>query len=58
LPYTAIERGGFELPSHRKSSPAAETTAKGKYITVWQQQADGSWKIVRDISNSDNPPAR
>lgn len=58
LPYTAIERGGYELTSHRKSTPAAETTVKGKYITVWQQQADGSWKIVRDISNSDNPPAK
>jgi ketosteroid isomerase-like protein len=30
---------------------------KGKYITVWKKQADGSWKVVRDIFNSDMPAA-
>jgi hypothetical protein len=25
---------------------------KVKYLTVWKKQADGSWKIYRDISNS------
>jgi len=29
---------------------------KGKYVTVWKKQADGSWKVVRDIFNSDMPP--
>lgn len=28
---------------------------KGKYVTVWKKQADGSWKVVRDIFNSDMP---
>jgi len=28
---------------------------KGKYVTVWQKQADGSWKVIRDIFNSDIP---
>jgi len=28
---------------------------KGKYVTVWKKQADGSWKVVRDIFNSDLP---
>ena len=55
LPGTAIERGSFELTSHHKGSSGADTAVKGKYITVWQQQADGTWKIVRDISNSDRP---
>jgi uncharacterized protein (TIGR02246 family) len=29
---------------------------KGKFVTVWKKQADGSWKIIVDISNSDLPP--
>ena len=29
---------------------------RGKYVIVWKKQADGSWKAVRDISNSDLPP--
>ena len=28
---------------------------KGKYLTVWKHQPDGTWKIVRDINNSDLP---
>ena len=30
---------------------------KGKYVTVWKKQSDGSWKVVRDIFNSDLPAA-
>ena len=26
-----------------------------KYIEIWRKQADGAWKIVRDIWNSDLP---
>jgi len=28
-------------------------TEKGKYVTVYRKQADGSWKVVADIWNSD-----
>ncbi len=28
----------------------------GKYLTVWQKQADGSWKVKADTWNSDNNP--
>jgi ketosteroid isomerase-like protein len=28
---------------------------KGKYVTVWKKQADGSWKAVVDTFNSDIP---
>ncbi len=27
----------------------------GKYLVVLQQQADGSWKVARDMDNSDRP---
>lgn len=31
--------------------------SKGSYLTTWQQQRDGSWKVVSDIGSSD-PPAK
>ena len=31
-------------------------TEKGKYITVWKKQADGSWKVVEDAGNADSAP--
>jgi ketosteroid isomerase-like protein len=30
-------------------------TDKGKYVTVYKKQADGSWKAVEDMQNSDMP---
>lgn len=30
-------------------------TDRGKYVTVYKKQADGSWKAVSDILNSDLP---
>ncbi|MGA7558938.1 MAG: SgcJ/EcaC family oxidoreductase [Terriglobales bacterium] len=30
-------------------------TDKGKYLTVYTKQADGSWKAVSDTYNSDSP---
>ena len=34
------------------SEPIKDT---GKYIEIWRKQADGSWKVIRDIYNSDLP---
>jgi uncharacterized protein (TIGR02246 family) len=30
---------------------------RGKYLVVWKKQADGTWKCVMDIWNSDLPPS-
>jgi len=30
---------------------------RGKYLTIWHKQADGTWKVVRDMFNSDLPLA-
>jgi quercetin dioxygenase-like cupin family protein len=30
-------------------------TEKGKYVTAWKKQADGSWKVTEDIFNADAP---
>ena len=32
-------------------------TEKGKYVTVYKKQTDGSWKAVADINNADSPAA-
>ena len=51
----AIETGTIEMTVTPKKGGKAMTD-KGKYLTVWQKQADGSWKVIRDINNSDLPP--
>lgn len=50
----AVETGGYQVTLQPKKGAAVKD--EGKFLTVWKKQADGSWKIIRDISNS-NPPA-
>jgi ketosteroid isomerase-like protein len=53
--YYAIERGTYSWTLHPKTGTGADILDNGKYLTVWERQDDGSWKIARDISNSDRP---
>ncbi|HUU12910.1 MAG TPA: SgcJ/EcaC family oxidoreductase [Terriglobia bacterium] len=47
--------GTYELTLHDpKGKPVSD---RGKYLTVWKKQADGTWKVAADISNSDLPAA-
>lgn len=39
--------------SVRRDSAGAEHRATGKYLTVWQKQADGTWKVVVDTGVPD-----
>ncbi|MCB0056504.1 MAG: nuclear transport factor 2 family protein, partial [Caldilineaceae bacterium] len=52
----AIARGMYTamLVPHDGSEPIL---VDGKYTTTFQRQADGTWKIYRDIFNSNVPPA-
>jgi ketosteroid isomerase-like protein len=34
-----------------KTKTGSDTTMYGDYVTVWQKQADGSWKYVADTGN-------
>jgi uncharacterized protein (TIGR02246 family) len=52
----AVETGTYEMTM--QPTTGREVKDKGKYVVVWKRQADGSWKIVRDIFNSDVPPPK
>ncbi len=50
----AFARGTYTLKLAPKAGgEATEDTGKG--LTIWKPQPDGSWKIAREIWNSDEP---
>jgi ketosteroid isomerase-like protein len=51
LGYTS---GAYELTF--KDATGKPLSDKGKYVTVWKKQKDGTWKVLLDIFNSDLPP--
>jgi uncharacterized protein (TIGR02246 family) len=50
----AVAKGTFDGQSTAKATGAA-SPVKGKFVTLYEKQADGSWKAVWDIFNSDLP---
>jgi uncharacterized protein (TIGR02246 family) len=52
----AVETGTYAETFRPKAAGAKPFSDAGKYVSVWRRQTDGSWKIVRDIYNSDAPP--
>ena len=49
----AIETGTSDMTLPDKAGKSVHDV--GKYLTVWKKQPDGSYKIIRDIFNSDAP---
>lgn len=47
----AWEHGSYELAT--ADAKGKVTTEKGKYVTIWKKQSDGSWKVAADIDNAD-----
>jgi uncharacterized protein (TIGR02246 family) len=47
-------QGTYSMTMTNPKTKKAETET-GKYVTVYKKQADGSWKAVEDINNSDAP---
>lgn len=50
--------GTYTMTSSAAKNPKSVTTDKGKYLTVFRKQPDGSWKAVADMINSDLPLAQ
>ena len=50
----AFARGTYEMDVAVPGAPAP-VHDKGKYMEIWKKQADGSWKIARDMFSSDLP---
>jgi ketosteroid isomerase-like protein len=53
----AIETGTFDLAGSAPKANKAQHDV-GKYLVLWKKQADGSYKIARDIFNSDLAPMK
>ena len=51
LGYTS---GAYEMTF--KDATGKPVSDKGKYVTVWKKQKDGTWKVLLDIFNTDLPP--
>ncbi len=47
-------RGTYVLTATDPASKKA-VTEKGRFVTIFRKQADGSWKAVQDISNAEAP---
>jgi ketosteroid isomerase-like protein len=45
--------GTYEMKMAPEGSPV---TIDGKYITVWEKQADGGWRVTADMFNANGPP--
>ena len=39
-----------------KDASGKTISDRGKYLTLWKKEADGSWKVLFDAYNSDLPP--
>jgi uncharacterized protein (TIGR02246 family) len=52
----AFDRGTYTMELTPKAGGAA-IMDDGKYLVLLQHQADGSWKVFRDIDNSSRPAA-
>ena len=48
----AFERGRYDIKLTPRTG-GNSVDDNGKYITIYQRQSDGGWKIARDIWNSD-----
>ena len=53
----AFDQGTYRWKGAPRSGGAAEED-HGKYLVVLQRQADGTWKVARDMDNSNRPASQ
>ena len=51
----AFQRGTFRVAATPKAGGDTRTTT-GHFLRIYERQADGSWRMTRDMFNSDSPP--
>jgi ketosteroid isomerase-like protein len=51
----AYQRGTFTVVATPKAGGAART-ARGNFLRIYRRQANGSWRMTRDMFGSDQPP--
>jgi ketosteroid isomerase-like protein len=52
----AYQRGTFSVTASPKSSSGASRTTRGNFLRIYRRQGDGSWRMTRDMFNSDQAP--
>ncbi|HVB87676.1 MAG TPA: SgcJ/EcaC family oxidoreductase [Candidatus Dormibacteraeota bacterium] len=50
----AVQRGAFQAVT--TDAKGKSTTQNGRFVIVWQKQADGTWKVMADTNASNNLP--
>ena len=58
LELTADGKSAYEIGSYNMTitmPPIGEMKDTGKYIALWRQQSDGSWKVHAEMWNTDTP---
>jgi ketosteroid isomerase-like protein len=50
----AYQRGTFSVAATPKAGGETRTTT-GNFLRIYRRQPDGSWRMVRDMFNSDKP---
>lgn len=52
----AYQRGTFTVTASPKTGGGAGRTTKGNFLRIYRRQPDGSWRMTRDMFNSDQTP--
>jgi ketosteroid isomerase-like protein len=52
----AYQRGTYTVNASPKSGSVTARESRGNFLRIYRRQTDGSWRMTRDMFNSDQPP--